>query len=125
MSAVELGAIFVNLASDPSQYVALYWPEPFQPSTAANGDVRTNASGRQRVFTRAGRPQSMQLVQKQTTRADIDTLESWVGQIVCVRDIRGRKFFGVYFEVPVEESTLRDEGDVSLTIRSVSVSEAV
>lgn len=125
MSTVTLTGVWLSLAADPSEYRAFPYVTALQPSTAVQGVVRLLANGRERVVRRAGRSTPMTLT-FETTQADVSWLEDHVGETVCVRDDMGRKFFGAFFEVLVQEDTVdRDRPVVSLTIRSVSFSEAV
>lgn len=125
-AVVNPQAIILNLASDPSDYQAFGYPDSFAPALSVPGEIRVGASGRERSFTRAGRSTVMPVSLPQVPRAQIDWLRSHVGELMCVRDDRGGKFFGTFYEVPVDESTMTTAyGDVSLQFRSVTFSEAV
>lgn len=126
MTTVELCAIWLNLAADPSDYMSFDRPATMAPTTDMDVSVRTLANGRRRVVRRAGVARSYALTLPYCNRAQIEWLEDHVGQTVCVRDDRGRKMFGVYSSVPVTESTLwNDRGDAQLTVAGITYSEAV
>lgn len=83
------------------------------------------ANGRLRSVTRTGRTRSAQVDVENATRAELGWLEEHVGQLVCVRDDRGRKMFAVYYDVPVEEMLGQPGyGGVSLSLTEVTHSEA-
>lgn len=123
---VDLAAVFLNLAANPSDRLALYTVTGLQPATEVRADVRSLANGRQRVVRQAGKPRSYSLKVEQLDRAGISWLEQHAGETMCIRDDRGRKFYAAFFAVPVDESTLwNDRGDVDLRISEVSATEAV
>lgn len=123
---VDLGAVFVNDAADPSDFARFDSPTGLVVTTSVRGDVRTMANGRTRVVTRAGTPRTAQVSLEYLTRPDVDWLESHVGDLLCFRDHLGRKFFGVYFDVPVTEvQYVSDRADLSLSLTEVTHSEAV
>lgn len=126
MTAVTLGTAWLNVASDPSDWVSLPTMSSLSVSTMQAGDVRRLANGRLRSVTRAGQMRSFDLSVESAPRAEIDWLEDHVGQVVCVRDDRGRKVFALYFAVDVEETRGNaDLGGVSVSLTEVSWSEAV
>lgn len=126
MATVTLGTVWLNLAADPSVYLSLPTMASLSATTAVPGEVRRMANGRMRSVTRAGSARGAEVDVENATRAEIDWLEAHVGDLVCVRDDRGRKFFGVYYSVPVEEMLGQPGyGGVSLSLAEVTHSEAV
>lgn len=109
---------YISLASDLSEKVAV-GRRSGSTSTGVTGEVRQYAGGRLRVISRAGRPGQTALSFRAPDRTVIETLQSWVGQTVLVRDELGRGEFVVFFEVP--EADL-DMGwvDVDLTFQHVT-----
>ena len=123
---VELSAVFLNLAADPADFRAFYTVTSLQPSTEVRSNVRVLANGRMRSVKQAGKPRSYSFKVEQISREDVAWLEEHVGELMCIRDDRGRKFFGVYSSVTFDESTLwNDRADVSISFVEVSYSEAV
>jgi hypothetical protein len=126
MSTVVLGAVFFNSAANPSDTMG--FPEViglgFTKTQA--GDVRALANGRLRMVTSSAKRQSYDLELELLTRTQIDWLVAHVGQLLCVRDDRGRKVFGTYFGVRVDEIVARaDYGNASLQFTEVTYTEAV
>lgn len=125
VAAVQLTGIWINVAADPSNYRSFPYVTAYSPSTQVQAQPRILANGRERVVRRAGVSTPMS-VTFETTQADVDWLNSVVGETVCVRDDVGRKMFGYFDSVPVTEDTVdRDRPVVTLQIRSLSYSEAV
>jgi hypothetical protein len=126
MATVQLRTLWLNLASDPSQAMSFPYMSALTWSKEQPGEVRRYANGRTRIIRRAGQTRTAEVTLTGCNREQIDWLEEHVGDLVCVRDDRGRKVFGAYLIVPVAEAQhRRDRGDVSLSLAEVSFSEAV
>jgi hypothetical protein len=89
-------------------------------------EVRTYAGGRQRAVTADGAPTQFAFTLRLLTWTQVETLISWIGLPVQVRDHRGTRYFAVFDAVvPIEvpnESTL---WDAQVTARSVYAAEGV
>ena len=59
------------------------------------------------------------------TGADIATLKSWRGRTVLMRDSYGRKMWGVFYGVEIEEYLISSASKVSIVLTEVSFSEVV
>lgn len=126
MATVDLRTLWLNLASDPSQAASFPYMSALTWTKEQPGEVRRYANGRLRVVRRAGKPKSADVALPGCDRAQVDWLEEHVGRVVCVRDDRGRKVFGVYLAVAVTELSLpRGRADVSLSLAEVTYSEVV
>lgn len=126
MAAVLLGAIWLNRADNLNDSIAFTNIKTYKVSRTKDGEVRALANGRMRAVQRAATVRYAELELELCDRQQIDWLETHVGEAVCIRDDRGRKWYGVYFSVGVTESTFRtDYGDVSIKFEAVSNSEAV
>ena len=68
--------------------------------------MRTYAGGRRRSVISAGEVGTFKWQYRLVPRSTVDTLHSWIGQLVQVRDTRGRRFFGTFFALAVEEVTM-------------------
>lgn len=102
MVMLTLPETFVNLLST-GQAVAGLPRQDRDESYSMSGDVRTYAGGRRRSITTAGEAGTYRFTLLNVARADIETLRSWLGQLVEVRDSKGRQFYGVFFGVtPIE-----------------------
>lgn len=126
MASVDLGCVFLNLASDPSDFQSFPLMSSLKVSTTQPGEVRKMANGRLRMVRQAGKPRTLSVDLPHCTRAQLDWLEEHVGDLMCVRDDRGRKFYAVYLTTDVDETPYdTDDGGTSLSMSEVSFSEAV
>ena len=124
MAAVAIGLAVLSLAHDPSQRIAAYssdWTE----QTEQDGSVRVMANGRRRVVTRRGDSRQIGWTMPLLTKAEVETVKAWAGQIVMIRDSKGRKEYGVYFGVSVADYKDRPAHAVTFALQSVSFSEVV
>jgi hypothetical protein len=125
MATLQLDRVWVNHLPDGAA-VAAYSAVERTRSYSQAGEVRTYAGGRQRSITSAGTAGTFGFTLRLLTSASIDTLVSWIGQTVQVRDARGQRFFGVFYAVEVTEQ--RDAPtlyDVALTVNVVDQVEGV
>lgn len=125
MATVTLGTVWLNLASDPSVSLSLPTMATLTINTGQDGEVRRLANGRLRLVKRAGQARSASVDIEGATRTEVEWLEDHVGDLVCVRDDRGRKFFGVYMAVDADEIRANDYANVSLALVEVTHSEVV
>ena len=72
-----------------------------------------------------GVPNQFALITAGSPRATIEWLEDHTGETVLVRDDRGRKFYGSYFQPATAEHPYNTEGDVTVSFTEVSFDEAV
>ena len=126
MAQVNLRGVFFNVAADPADRLAVMEGGDLARVREAPGRVVRGAGGRVRVIRRAGTAQSWSLSLPGVTGAAAVWLEDHVGQLVCVRDVRGHKVFGVFLAVDMGDVPGPDElVEVSLAVSEVSYSEAV
>ena len=125
-ASITLKTVWMNLQTElttPRNFPAM---SSLKPTVKQPGEVRTYAGGRLRLITRAGIARSYVLTLPACSRDQITWLETNAGQLMCVRDDRGRKIRAAYFEVPVDEiPTDPTLGDIVLTLSEVTFSEAV
>lgn len=126
-TVVEITAIWLNLVSDPSQYVALDTNIELTRSKAQSGQIVTLAGGRQRLIRQAGRPRQWSFPVRVNDPAKVAFLEDHVGEMFSARDHRGHKVFVVYLDVSMQEHDYADNAgaDTSLTLSEITFSEAV
>lgn len=86
------------------------------------GEVRTYAGGRQRAVSQAGEQGKFSVTLRFLSFATVETLRSWIGVPVFVRDARGQSFTGVFFTVPITEHRSPLDYDVTIDLRTVTVS---
>lgn len=92
---------------------------------AVDGEVSTWAGGRQRASVAEGERGSFSVTLVLLSLSTVETLRSWKGAPVQVRDARGQKFFGVFFAVPIKERREAGYYDVELQLSIVTVTEGV
>lgn len=124
MATLLLTKIFVNLMSS-GEFVAAYSQVGRGYSTSVEGRVDTFGGGRQRAIAVEGERTAYPFTLVDVTPADVDTLRGWKGQTVCVRDNRGRRFFGVFHELSPVEVRDQDLYNVPIALQGVSTEEGV
>jgi hypothetical protein len=85
------------------------------------GEVRTYAGGRQRAVTQAGEQGQFQVTLRFLPFATVEKLRTWIGVPVYIRDARGQSFAGVFFTVPVTEHRSPLDYDVTINLRTITV----
>jgi hypothetical protein len=124
MATIALDRVWINLW--PSGESVAAQSTDRTRSTEAQGEVRTYAGGRQRSITKEGVGRQFAFTLRMVTWVQIQTLESWIGRTVQVRDHRGTRYFGVFQAVtPVEIRGLTVEWDCQIAVREVTVVEGV
>lgn len=86
--------------------------------------VRRYAGGRDRVVSSPGQSSQVSIMASYITRADYLALLNLVGVLVLVRDVRGRRIWGVIGSVSGSEA-VTDFVTASFTLTSATVSEIV
>lgn len=94
-------------------------------SHSVEGEVSTWAGGRQRATMVQGERGQFNVTLVMVSLSTVDTLRSWVGTPVQVRDARGQKFLGTFFVVPIKERREVDLYDVDLSVSTLTVTEGV
>lgn len=122
---VEIQGVWLNLASDPSDYCHFEFARDLKRTKVQPGKVQPMAGGRLRLVRTVGRSKGLSFSLQACTRAQLDWLEDHLGETVCARDDEGHKFFAVYLIVSVDEHNYNDEGESSLDLSELSFSEAV
>lgn len=126
MATVNLESAWLNVASDPADSLSLPTMSSLSVKTEKVGEVRRMANGRTRTVTRGGVAQRRVTVAvAYATRAEIDWIEDHVGVLLCARDNQGRKVFGIYHEVEVDEYQAIEDGRFTLSLSEVTFSEVV
>jgi len=67
------------------------------------GAVRFYAGGRRRVITSASRSNTFGLTLQLLSDVDLVLLESWAGRVLLLRDGEGRRVFGTFLSLDVED----------------------
>ena len=126
MTSIALRTVWINLASDPSDYQSFALLSALHVTKDKPGSVNKYASGRRRLILKPGTDYSISLTLPQLTRAQIVWLDLHVGDLVLVRDDRGRKIWCTYLSLPIDEDGSDIEyGDGSLSLVEITYSEIV
>lgn len=102
MATLTLTKLWVNLVATgqaASGDAAVGRPEDY----SAPGRVSIYAGGRVRSITSIGELGAYRFQLRYVPRSTVDLLHTWLRQVVQVRDSKGRKVFGVYFDMSVDE----------------------
>ena len=125
IATLVLDQIWVNLLSTGAAVSAQSAPDRAETYTIP-GTVRTYAGGRQRSINTAGEMGTFKFTLRVTVRANVETLRTWQGQAVQVRDHKGRRWFGTFFGVDVMEYVSSNTlWDVNITMQVVTATEGV
>lgn len=124
MATLTLTKTFVNLMSTGAA-VSGQTARSRGEAYTQPGEVRTYAGGRRRAITSVGETGTYTFTLLLISRASTELLRAWKGQLVQVRDHKGRLFVGVFFATPVEEIVSRATWNVSITLSTVSYDEGV
>jgi hypothetical protein len=125
MATLTLTAVWVNLVAT-GQAVSGVSGRGRAESYEYPGEVRTYAGGRRRSITSAGELGSYGVSLFNVPRSTVETLRTWAGQTVQVRDNTGRRFVGVFFKVDVADPPPGlSLWDCSFALNVVTYAEAV
>jgi hypothetical protein len=122
MVAIVLDRTFVNLVST-GDVVKAFTGRGRSRNYRTDGAVQGFAGGRFRSIALEGVAGQQTFMLRDVSLADIDTLKSWIGETVLVRDNRGRRMFGTYFEVGYNDRMDSNYYDVTLNVVEVSYQE--
>lgn len=122
MVAISLDRTYVNLVATGA-YVAAYTGRGRSRQYRQDGGVQAFAGGRYRSIGVEGLLGTQTFMLRDVTDADIETLKTWIGQTVLVRDNRGRRMFGTYYEVGFSDRMSPGLYDVTLNVTEVSYQE--
>jgi hypothetical protein len=126
MSAVTtLKTVWINLASDTTQFQSFSLMSSLQVTTEQPGEVRQYAGGRLRIVRKAGLRRAISCSLPECSRDQIAFLEANVGQVMCFRDDRGRKIWATYLVAPVSENAFNINGNVTLALNEVTHTDVV
>lgn len=124
MATLTLNKIWVNLYSTGQAVSANSVPGREETYEVA-GEVRTYAGGRRRAISTEGVIGVFKFALRLVARSDVDTLLTWVGQPVQVRDHKGRRFVGVYYGLAIGEYVAETGWDVGIVLNVVTANEEV
>lgn len=124
MATLVLTKTFVNLLS--SGQAVGYYTQPFRTQQYdVDGQVRTYGGGRQRSITTFGQKGTYDFTLVSVLPADLAILQSWIGQTVEVRNTKGERYVGVYYQLKVGERFADKEYDVAIELKALTVPDGV
>lgn len=124
MAGLDLDKVWINLVSDPSQYVTAYSAQSSDDQTVL-GDVIATADGGFRFGARIGGTRPVNKTLRNITTADVTQLRLWLGQNICIRDKWGLRVFGVYTATPRVIVSKAGTWDVTIAVARVTIPEGV
>ena len=123
MATLRLTTLWINLAGTGTGFAAPSTARAF--TSGVSGDVRAYAGGRVRLFTQEAVTGALDVTLVKLTLDQVETLESWRGQTVLVRDHRGQRWWGAFTAVDRIEHKGTTWYNAGITVRLVSVTEEV
>lgn len=125
-TGLDLCDLWLNVASNLADCQAFTYVSGMAPSTGVRVEVRELAGGRRRAVRRAGRGRAYTWNLTRVTRPQVHWLEDHAGVLMCIRDDRGRKWYGLYDTAGFDEPNwTKDRASISLTLVEVTHTEAV
>lgn len=124
MASVTLTRLWLHDAADLSDFITVRTAE-LGEVPAVHGEVRRYANGNLRAVRRAGTARQVRVRLRPSVRSDVDQIAAWTGRRLMLRDSRGRKLWGVYWDPQVTEVPGVDRADVSFTFEQVTYNESV
>jgi hypothetical protein len=122
MATLTLDRVWINLI--PSGESVNGWAAPVRSETfEVPGDIRRYAGGRERATRLRGMTESKQFAMQRLSTVDKDTLKSWAGRHVQVRDLSG-KWLGTFFAGGVDRN-MDGSWDLAFTLTAVTTVEGV
>lgn len=122
MATITLDRTFVNLIATGA-VVKAYTGRGRSRSYKTDGAVQAFAGGRYRSIALEGTAGQQTFMLRDVSTTDIETLKTWIGETVLVRDNRGRRMFGTYYDVSFSDRMLDGYYDVTLNVFEVSYAE--
>lgn len=124
MATLTLNRVWINLVPTGESVSAVSADRT--RGYESKGEVRTYGGGRQRAITAEGLTATFSFTLRLVSWAQIQTLVSWIGRTVLVRDSRGTSYTAMFTAVtPLEIPRNPTKFDVQLTVRQVTADEGV
>lgn len=125
MGSVTLTSGWVHLAATPATYVTLD-AQVTAEEASRPVIVKRYAAGRLRAVTQPGIGSRIDVEARLVPRATVDTLRSWVGEIVMWRDVHGRKVYSVFPVMRITEALgFAARADIGFTLEETTWDEEV
>lgn len=121
MVMIHLSKVHIHLLST-GEGVAAYSSDR-SSTQGIDGKVQVYANGRQRAIIMTGTKSQYNCTLRDVSDEDVTTVERFMGKPVCVRDNKGQRFFGIYFDVARNERRTLGYWDIPLQIVSITYNE--
>lgn len=125
MVAVALATLWLNDTADLTDCRSFPFMSKLSATPQTPGEVRLYANGRRRAINRAGAQQQLAVTLPTCDRDLVTWIEAHAGRLLLVRDDRGRKFYGTYYNPTIDEHAYDENADVSISLIEITHSEAV
>lgn len=123
---IQLSALWLNLAADPSVSMAFPYVESYQPALTVPGDERQGPSGRIRAFSTGSRSWGYAVDFSRLDAEHVAFLTEHAGELMWFRDHKGRKRAGRFRGLPFGEALYPYQHTTAqIAFTEVSLSEAV
>ena len=125
MASVQLQGVYLARVADLSTTLRLNAGVEIASAETVRGGFRNYAGGRVRLITMPGRDRRVTVSARRIDRATREQLTAWAGQLLLLRDGRGRKMYGAFLEPSFTEQQGLPFCSAALTFVEVTRSEAV
>lgn len=125
MTAIVLCTLWLNSADDPTDVMAFPYLSSLASTPQQNVQLQPFAQGRIRAIITPGTAQQVAVDLAACSGDQRAWLDDHAAALLCVRDDRGRKFYGMYVAPATAEHQYNSDSEVSVTINEVTFSEAV
>lgn len=125
-----LDRVFINLASDPTQYFSCGSTGRSDQTTLV-GDFRLYANNNTRLILGNGTTRTIGITLRALTPAQVTQAQNFAGKTVLLRDTYGRKIWGSYVvtavtDIPLSGAANVDlQSDVVITFTQITYTEGV
>lgn len=123
MATLTLTQLWINRMDTGEGYG--YYTTDRGIAKSSDGEVRTYAGGRRRAITKAGVNSTFQVTVRQLTLVQKTLLESWIGLSLEIRDHRGQRWVGVFFDVKTVEWKAPPTYDCAIILTEVTYPDGV
>ncbi|WP_435589179.1 hypothetical protein [Micromonospora chalcea] len=119
MASVTLTKLWINHAETGAAIAAHSAPNRTRTITTP-GQVQTYAAGTRRPIAAGTRDDTYTFTLRLVTTAQLDTLTSWIGQPVQIRNDRGLLLHAVYFAIDTADIRGEHRYDATITAHTIT-----
>jgi hypothetical protein len=123
VASITLQGVWLTLASDQTQSLHLQFATQINPQPQTPGDVRMYGNGRYVGLSAGATQQQYAIAAEAVPAEDVATLRSWDGVLLCYRDDRAAKTWGLFRSPQVTWHPYNTDADVSFTFVEVTYSD--